>query len=271
MEVSEGAQRQIVTVGQAITNVEKRTAAIDDVANKADMVAVVSQEATQRAQTGAGQIDKAVSQMDSIEKTVSQSAMVVAKLGERSKEIGQIVETIGGIAGQTNLLALNAAIEAARAGEQGRGFAVVADEVRKLAEQSQEAAKQISDLIGEIQADTTQAVSAMENGTREVTAGSSVVRESGRIFGEIRDMVANVGGQIQDITVATQGVKVGNREIIDLMHEIETVVKAGAAHAETVSAATEEQLASMEEIASAAQVLNGVAQELQSAVGRFDL
>ena len=271
VEVSEGAQHETVAVSQAIDHVERRTAAIDDVAQKAEQAAAVSQGATQRAQAGAAQIDKAVDQMDSIEKTVSQSAQVVAKLGERSKEIGQIVETIGGIAGQTNLLALNAAIEAARAGEQGRGFAVVADEVRKLAEQSQEAAKQIGDLIGEIQADTTQAVAAMENGTREVTAGSAVVRESGRIFGEIREMVTKVGEQVNDITAATSGVQTGNREIIALMREIETVVKTGSAHAESVSAATEEQLASMEEIASAAQVLSGVAAELQEAVGQFEI
>ena len=97
--------------------------------------------------------------MANIEKTVANSVAVVTKLGERSKEIGQIVENISGIAGQTNLLALNAAIEAARAGEQGRSFAVVAEEVRKLAEQSQEAAKQIANLIGEIQGDTDKALS----------------------------------------------------------------------------------------------------------------
>ncbi len=97
----------------------------------------------------------------------------MAKLGERSQDIGQIVETIAGIAGQTNWLALNAAIEAACAGEQGRGFAVVAEELRKLAEQSQEAAKRIATLIGEVQQDTTQAVNAMEQGTKEVVMGGT--------------------------------------------------------------------------------------------------
>jgi len=120
-----------------------------------------------RANDGGQTIELAIAQMGKIETTVNSSAQVVSKLGERSKEIGQIVATISGIAGQTNLLALNAAIEAARAGEQARGFTVVAEEVRKLAEQSQEATKKIAVLIGEIQGDTDNAVVAMNNGTRE--------------------------------------------------------------------------------------------------------
>lgn len=120
--------------------------------------------------------------MKNITEQVSVSAQVVGNLGKRSDEIGQIVETISGIAAQTNLLALNAAIEAARAGEQGRGFAVVADEVRKLAEQSAEAAANISKLIITIQQDTNSAVESIENGNRGVKDGMESVMATGEAF-----------------------------------------------------------------------------------------
>lgn len=138
--------------------------------------------------------------MSQIDGTVTSSARVVAKLGERSKEIGQIVDTISGIAGQTNLLALNAAIEAARAGEQGRGFAEVADEVWKLAEQSQETAKKIETLIGDIQADTDTAVMAMNSGTLEVKTGAEVVNTAGAAFRGIAELINEVSSQVQGIS-----------------------------------------------------------------------
>ncbi|MCM0759498.1 methyl-accepting chemotaxis protein [Sporomusa sphaeroides DSM 2875] len=137
-------------MGAAYTVVEQISDGISEVAANSDYVSSNSGQAADKAQEGNTAVDKAVSQMIHIEQTVNNSSQVVAKLGERSKEIGQIVDTISGIAGQTNLLALNAAIETARAGEQGKGFAVVAEEVRNLAEQSQTAAKQIAALINEI-------------------------------------------------------------------------------------------------------------------------
>ena len=139
------------------------SAGIQQVAVNANAVSGMADKTTNAASQGDKAVDAAINQMKNIERSVSSSAQVVAKLGERSKEIGQIVDAISGIAGQTNLLALNAAIEAARAGEQGRGFAVVAEEVRKLAEQSQEAAKQIANLISEIQTETDSAVVAMDD------------------------------------------------------------------------------------------------------------
>ena len=149
--VAVGAEKQLSSVEKVVNNVNQRAMGIDQMAKKAEIVTETSQKAASIAQMGSESVNQAIRQMDIIEQTVTQSAAVVTKLGERSKEIGQIIETISGIAGQTDLLALNAAIEAARAGEQGRGFAVVAEEVRKLSEQTQQAAKQIETLIKEIQ------------------------------------------------------------------------------------------------------------------------
>ncbi len=148
--------------------------------------------------------------MTNFERSVNKSTHVVAKLGERSTKIGKIVDTISGIAGQTNLLALNAAIEAARAGENGRGFAVVAEEVRKLAEQSQGAAKQIASMIGEIQEDTEQAVLTMNDGTREAKLGAEAINKTGQVFTEIETMVTQVSEQVQDISVTIQQMAVNS-------------------------------------------------------------
>ena len=191
-DVAQGAEKQLIAVDETSAVVEQMSAGIQQAAASSNQVAEHSAQAAGKAKEGNASVEKAVSQMVYIEQTVNNSAQIVANLGERSKEIGQIVDTISGIAGQTNLLALNAAIEAARAGEQGRGFAGVADEVRKLAEQSQEAAKQIATLISEIQGETDKAVVAMDEGTREVKVGTEVVTTAGKAFEEIATLVTNV-------------------------------------------------------------------------------
>ena len=233
------------------------------------MAAENTKRAVDTARQGRDTIDGAVLQMKNIEKTVNHSADVVTKLGERSKEIGQIVDTISGIAGQTNLLALNAAIEAARAGEQGRGFAVVAEEVRKLAEQSQEAAKQIGELISGIQVDTEEAVVAMSDGTKEVRTGAEVVNKAGLAFGEIVKMVDEVNQQAGDMAKTMEELASGTQKIVGSVQEIDASSKNVAAEAQTVSAATEEQSAAMQEIASGSRSLANLAQHLQEASSKF--
>lgn len=238
----------------------------------AEQVAASSEELTasaEKSKEGGNSVEKAVNQMTKIEQTVNHSAQIVTKLGERSKEIGQIVDTISGIAGQTNLLALNAAIEAARAGEQGRGFAVVAEEVRKLAEQSQGAAKEISKLISEIQGDTDRAVIAMGEGTREVEIGTEVVTAAGHAFGEIAVLVTEVSNQVKENSAAIQQMASGSQQIVSSVQEIGVLSKNAAREAQTVSAATEEQSAPVEEIASSSQSLAKMAQDLQKAVSKF--
>lgn len=268
-EVATGAEKQVHVINETSAVVEQMSACIQEVATNTNLVAGKSAQAAETAKEGGKSVEKAVNQMAHIEQTVNNSAQVVTKLGERSKEIGQIIDTISGIAGQTNLLALNAAIEAARAGEQGRGFAVVAEEVRKLAEQSQDAAKKIATLISEIQGDTDKAVIAMSEGTREVKIGTEVVTTAGHAFGEIAVLVTEVSNQVKGFSAAIQQMASGSQQIVSSVKEIDGLSKNAAREAQTVSAATEEQSASMEEIASSSQSLAKLAQDLQEAVSHF--
>jgi methyl-accepting chemotaxis protein len=269
--VANGSERQNGVVNDVSSIVEQMAASSQEIAANTITVAHSSEKAAASAKEGGKTIREAVAQMISIEKTVNGSAQVVTHLGERSKEIGQIVETISGIAGQTNLLALNAAIEAARAGEQGRGFAVVAEEVRKLAEQSQDAAKKIATLIGEIQAETAKAVEAMHEGTKEVKIGGESVASAGQAFTQIVALVEEVNGQIRQISKATQQMADGSQKVVNAMSEIAISSKGNAAEAQTVSAAAEEQSASMEEIASSSETLAKLAEDLQLSVAKFRL
>ena len=270
-KVANGVNDQLAAANDTSAVAEQMSAGIQQVAANTNHVAEQSAQAADKAQEGGKAVERAVRQMSQIEGTVNTSAMVVEKLGERSQKIGEIVDTISGIAGQTNLLALNAAIEAARAGEQGRGFAVVAEEVRKLAEQSQNAAKKIAELIAEIQEDTGKAVVAMNDGTREVKTGTEVVNAAGVAFREIVELVSLVSGQVREISAATQQMASGSQQIVGSVQKIDALNKVSAEESRIVSAATEEQLASMEEISSSSQALAKLAQDLQATIAKFSV
>lgn len=268
-EVSQGAEKAAAEIDSASASVQQMSAGIQQIAANANSVAAVAENTVQSAKKGGEAIDSAVAQMSNIDTTVEKTAAMVSKLGERSKEIGQIVDTIAGIAGQTNLLALNAAIEAARAGEQGRGFAVVAEEVRKLAEQSQEAAKEIAELIQSIQSETDNAVEAMNQGTHEVQLGSGVVANAGQSFKDIVGLINKVSADVQEISAAIEQMASGSQQMVDSIGKIDKASKHISGQTQSVSSATEEQSASMQEVAAAAQSLAKMAEDLQQAATVF--
>lgn len=268
-DVATGAGRQVNIVGDTRNIVEQIASGIHQVADNATNVAGVAEKTSSAATEGGKAVREATSQMRQIEKSVENTAQVVGKLGERSKEIGQIVDTISNISGQTNLLALNAAIEAARAGEQGRGFAVVAEEVRKLAEQSQNAAHQIAELIKEIQGDTDAAVTAMQSGNQEVKRGTEVVTSAGNTFEAIVKLIGELSFQVTDISAAVQEIASSSEQIVRSVQEIDGISRDVSAQTEGISAATQEQSASMEEIAVASRALANMAEDLRQVVNEF--
>ena len=229
------------------------------------------QDTTVAAEEGGKSVVNAVEQMQKIETSVSASAEVIAQLGEESDKIGKIVDAISEIADQTNLLALNAAIEAARAGEHGKGFAVVADEVRKLAEQSQGSAREISELIGSIQAKSQDAVQAMQSGVKNVQDGADAVDGAGKTFGEIIQMVADVEDGSHNMEKIVAELVTSTGAITKAVENINTKSREVARESETVSASSEEQTATMHEIADASRSLAEMAQQMQEVIGRFKI
>ena len=268
-EVAEAAQTQMDSVAEAKHQVHAFTRGLTDVTETIENVGTDIAHTSQKAEEGNKLVEATVAQMNTIADTVISSSNVVAKLGERSKEIGNIVEVISGISGQTNLLALNAAIEAARAGEHGHGFAVVAEEVRKLAEESQQASKQIGDLIRAIQEETEQAVAAMQTGRSEAEKGRENVTATGEGFSEIRAMIDRL--QQYSVTIGTTMEDLTRRaaKIDDATGKIHDSASKVAAESQNVSAATEQQAAGMEEIAASSRGLSDMAHDLNAAAAKF--
>jgi methyl-accepting chemotaxis protein len=234
-------------------------------------VAELSRKTTKEAEEGGKQVSENLGQMKSIHHSIKRSNQVISSLSNRSKEIGSISDVISGIADQTNLLALNAAIEAARAGEHGKGFAVVADEVRKLAEQSQASTKSIAELIALIQEDTEESVKIMDEAVSNAEEGVKVSEQTSDKFAEILTSTQNITPLIEQITATVQQISANIEEATNAAMEVSMMAQENAASSEEAAASTEEQLASMEEIHSSAQALAQMAEELKGTVDKFKI
>ncbi|MHB1128007.1 MAG: methyl-accepting chemotaxis protein, partial [Bacillota bacterium] len=270
-QLASGAEHQNASVQGAMAGVEESSASIQQISATAEEVSSTAQETSLLAQKGNEGMARAISEMEKINISTSEISEIVNKLGTRSQAIGQIVDLISGIADQTNLLALNAAIEAARAGEQGRGFAVVAEEVRKLAEQSSQAARQIAILITDIQNDTDKAVQSMSSNAKLIENGNKVISEGANSFHLIEQAIKAVSQQVQEVSRSTEELSRGSEDVVNAVKSIGEIAQQVAESAETIASTTEEQSASIEEMASSVDALARLGQSLQDAVSQFKL
>lgn len=256
-EQAQGAETQGSQTLQVASAMQEMAATVQQVSENSGHAADTSQKAAEVARQGGEIVKETLARMHAIAESVEQTSKKVHNLGERSEEIGQIIFVISDIADQTNLLALNAAIEAARAGEQGRGFAVVADEVRKLAERTAEATHRITGMIHTIQSETKDAVAAMQQNNVEVEKGVKSTVLAGDSLGVIIEMSENVGSMVTNIATAAAEQSATTESINSNVDQIAKITAAHAAGAQQTSKALED--------------LSGLALNLQQLVGQFRL
>jgi methyl-accepting chemotaxis protein len=254
-QMSRGAKDQNEQMGQVSSAIEEMTATIVESSKNAGEASNGARGASDTATTGGRVVTETVQGMQRIAAVVRESAASIQKLATSADQIGEIIGVIDDIADQTNLLALNAAIEAARAGEQGRGFAVVADEVRKLAERTGKATGEITDMIKGIQTETKEAVHSMETGIQEVDKGRELADQAGNSLTEVVAGAQRVMDMIQQIATATEQQSAAAEQISKNIEHIASITK------ETATGA--------EQSATAAEELNRQAEGLQQMVGRF--
>lgn len=269
--VAQGAEHSTISVQESAVALEEVSKGVQSIAETASFISEASSQATQKAKDGGVFVDRTVQQINAINRSVNESGEVFQLLDQRSKEIGEITKVISGIADQTNLLALNAAIEAARAGEQGKGFAVVADEVRKLAEQSQQSSSQITSLIVEIQQDMAQSNRSVEQVTREVKTGLDIVGQTDASFKGITLFLEDLAGKIHDLAATAEQVSASVEEVSATVSSMTEISASTSDHSKSVAASAEEQLASMKEISLSAYTLSKLAEDLQMIISKFKI
>lgn len=272
MEIlTKGTAEQETTVHVLENEINDMRDKIDGLRESSAQMESAAHESANNASLGKAKVDAAISMMENIAVQVNSSAQIVGELGKRSNEISQIVETISGIAEETNLLALNAAIEAAHAGEHGRSFAVVAEEVRKLAEQSSMAAESITTLINAIQHDTASAIKSIEQSTLNVKKGREAIAQTGDAFHSIDLQVEKLNVNVTASVKHINAVNSSNKEILKAVARVKEISNVSNDNAMAISAATQQQTATIHEISDAGKVLADLANDMRGEVAQFKL
>jgi len=270
-DVAHGAERQVTMVEEVRHAAREVAEAVGESAHSAQLTAQVATEVRTAVSDGVTAADQATVAMQSVRDSSASVTDAIDQLATESEQIGAIVQTITTIAEQTNLLALNAAIEAARAGDQGRGFAVVAEEVRRLAEDSQHAAHEISTLIATIQKRTTHTVAVVQDGAMRTEHGAAIVDRTRDAFARIGVSVDDMTQRVEQIATMSQQVADSTVRMQDSVDAIAAVAEQSSASTQQVSASTQETSASTEQIAASAHQLAGTASSLEQLVARFRL
>ncbi|MFD3447225.1 methyl-accepting chemotaxis protein [Microbacteriaceae bacterium 4G12] len=268
-DVFKGAEHQLISMKESSTALEEMAVGIQKVAESSSSVAEFSTHMTNQVEKGNEDIQNIMKQMNTINQTVAMTAEKVGKLGQEAKEIDNIIDVITDISEQTNLLALNANIEAARAGEFGKGFAVVANEVRKLAEQSNQSAHQISQLIEHFQTITKDVVREIEIGTEEVQRGTTVIGTMKETFTDILASVHQVNGELQEISAITEELSVGSEEISAAVEQSTSIANKTTDYTKNVVQSANTQVQSMQEISALSEKLKEISQQLEQAMNQF--
>ncbi|MBT2578136.1 methyl-accepting chemotaxis protein [Bacillus sp. ISL-8] len=262
-------QSQTSSMEESSTAMDDMAISVQRIAESASSVAELAVATSEHANDGSTVIQKSVSQMTTIHEAVNATSEVVERLITHTKYIDTAVQSISNIAEQTNLLALNASIEAARAGEQGKGFAVVADEVRKLAEQSKTAAKDINQLLHQIQNDTETASSMMSKGRSEAFEGITVVREAGTSFTTIVEQVNKVSTQMQDISATAEEMAASAEEMNASLNNIASISNEVSSETATTAQSAEQKVIVMNEMTLTAKQMKQTVEELDELVSHF--
>jgi len=268
-DIANGSTTQSDQAEQIVTMMQKTIHEVANSLEKAEATLNRAIQSTQIARKGEDAINEAIKHLNSVTQTVSYATDSIQKLGKRSEEIGGIITVITGIAEQTNLLALNAAIEAARAGEQGKGFAVVASEVRQLAEQSSLASGQITNLIKDIQAETAVTVRTMESNLLAVEEQVHIISKGGNALKEIVEQVIETEHGVKEMKSAFTHVNDNSLNVQQAIHDISRIIEDSAAATEEIAATSEEQHATVAEISQNSEELAEISTNLQNEVKKF--